>query len=212
MAHSPRSSCRTNTYTDNWAVRHCGLHRHGRRRRDSRLGHRRPQRPAQVKMALQMGARFMPEAGLVGAGTGSVNFQQSLKVAQNGLLNNLLTSVTSLLGLSSGATFRDSGSLIDRVYDRTGIKLLGLLDLRILFGDADGPDSGVLNLLGSGNPLGSAGANYVVWGNVADWSNSYYVVWGNSIQSPSGQYLVWGNNESTDSNYLVWGNSMPGGH
>jgi serine protease AprX len=167
--------------------------------------------PAQVKVAMQMGARFMPDAGLVGAGTGSVNFQQSMKVAQNGLVNNLLTSVTSLLGLSSGASFNDRGTLIDRIYDRTGVKLLGLLDLRILFGDADGPDSGVLNLLGSSNPLGSTGANYLVWGNVAEWSNSYYLVWGNSIQSPSGQYLVWGNNETTDSNYLVWGNSMPGG-
>ena len=42
--------------------------------------------PAQVKMAIQMGARFMPQDGLVGAGAGSVNFQQSLKIANNGLL------------------------------------------------------------------------------------------------------------------------------
>ena len=49
----------------------------------------------------------------------------------------------------------------------------------------------MLNLLGLSNPLGSTGANYVVWGNVADWSTSYYVVWGNQIQSPSGQYVVW---------------------
>jgi hypothetical protein len=42
----------------------------------------------------------------------------------------------------------------------------------------------VLNLLGTSNPLGSTGANYVVWGNAADWSNSYYIVWGNTIQAP----------------------------
>jgi serine protease AprX len=167
--------------------------------------------PAQVKVAMQMGARFMPEAGLVGGGTGAVNFAQSLKVAQNGLLNTVTSTLTSLLGLSSGAAFRDTGTLIDRVYDRTGIRLLGLLDLGPLFGDANSMEPGVLNLLGSSNPLGSSGANYVVWGNVADWSNSYYVVWGNSIQSPSGQYVVWGNNEFSDSNYVVWGNSLPGG-
>src|SRR3982750_2102987 len=119
-------------------------------------------------MAMQMGARFMPAAGLVGAGTGSVNFQQSVKVAQNGLIDNLLTTVTSLVGLSSGATFRDTGTLIDRIYDRTGIRLLTLLDLRNLLGGGDESEPGVLNLLGPTNPLASMGPNYVVWGPAAD--------------------------------------------
>jgi serine protease AprX len=169
--------------------------------------------PAQVKMAIQMGARFMPAAGLVAAGTGSVDFQQALKFSQAGLIPNLLTTVTSLLGASSGAAYRDYGTLIDRVYDRTGIKLLGLLDLSILFHSADSTQPGVLNLLGTSNHLGSTAPNYLVWGNVAGWSGSYYLVWGNTIQDPStGQYLVWGNNEMTDGSYLVWGNSLPGGN
>jgi subtilisin family serine protease len=180
--------------------------------------------PAQVKMALQMGARYLPKEGLIGAGAGSVNFAQSLKVAQSGLLNNLLTTVTSLLGVSSGAAFRDTGTLIDRVYDRTGIRLLRVLDLGGLFSGADAVEPGLLNLVGTSNPLGNSAPNYLVWGNVAGWSSSYYLVWGNTIQSPSGQYLVWGNNETsnsnylvwgntdwTSSNYLVWGNSLPGG-
>jgi serine protease AprX len=167
--------------------------------------------PAQVKIALQMGARFMPNEGLVGAGAGSVNFAQALKIAHNGLLNNLLTTVGSLLGASSGATFRDTGTLIDRIYDRTGIRLLQLLDLGPLFQDAGNMEPGVLHLLGSSNPLGSTAANYIVWGNVAEWSGSYYIVWGNTIQSPSGQYIVWGNNEASDPNYIVWGNAVGGG-
>ncbi len=167
--------------------------------------------PAQVKIALQMGARYMAHEGLIGAGAGSVNFAQALKVAQNGLLNNLLTSVNTILGNGSGATFRDTGTLIDRIYDRTGIRLLQLLDLGPLFQDANNMEPGVLNLLGTSNPLGSTAANYIVWGNVADWSSSYYIVWGNTIQSPSGQYIVWGNNEASDPNYIVWGNSVGGG-
>ena len=162
--------------------------------------------PAQVKMAIQMGARFMPNEGLIGAGAGSVNFAQSLKIAQNGLLDNLLTTVTSLLGASSGAAFRDTGTLIDRIYDRSGIRLLRLLDLSALF-QSGNLEAGVLNLVGTSNPLGNAAANYVVWGNVAGWADSYYVVWGNSIQAPSGQYVVWGNNNYSDSNYVVWGNA-----
>jgi serine protease AprX len=167
--------------------------------------------PGQVKVVLQMGARFMPEAGLVGAGAGSVNFAESMRLAQNNLLTTLTSTLTSLLGLSSGATFRDHGTLIDRVYDRTGIHLLNLLDLSALLGGADHMEPGVLHLLGSTNAMGRIAPNYLVWGNVAGWANSYYLVWGNSIQSPSGQYLVWGNSETSDGSYLVWGNSLPGG-
>ena len=160
--------------------------------------------PNQVKAAVQAGATFVEDGGLVGGGTGSVNFAASVKIAKAGLITSLLTTVDSLLGGASGATFRDHGTMIDGIYDRTGIKLLGILDLGRLLGLSE---PGVLNLLGQGNPLGYTQPNYLVWGNVAGWSDSYYLVWGNSIQSPSGQYLVWGNNEYTTGNYLVWGNS-----
>ena len=157
-----------------------------------------------------MGARYMTDGGLVGAGTGSVNFAAALKIANQGFIGSLLTSITNLLGLSSGATFVDYGTMTNRIYNGTGIRLLNLLDLSALFGSA--PEPGVLNLLGLSNPIASTAPNYVVWGNVAGWSNSYYVVWGNSIQDPSsGQYVVWGNNEQSDPNYVVWGNSVAGG-
>ena len=108
-----------------------------------------------MKVALQTGARFIPSAGLIAAGTGSVDFAQSRKIADQGLLTSLLSTVQNLLGLSSGASFVDRGTLIDRVYDRTGIRLLGLLDLGALLGGADGAESGVLSLLGQSNPIGS---------------------------------------------------------
>ena len=120
-------------------------------------------------------------------------------------LAGLLSTVTNLLGLSSGASFFDKGTLIDRVYDRTGIRLLGLLDLSVLLGGADNAESGVLSLLGQSNPIGYTPANYVVWGTAANWTSSYYVVWGTSMRDPSGQYVVWGT--SADDDYVVWGTS-----
>lgn len=161
--------------------------------------------PAQVKVALQMGARFVPDAGLVGAGAGSVDFEASLRIARQGLLNTLTTSLTNLLGLSSGATYRDRGTLIERVYDRTGIRLLGLLDLGALLGSADTAEYGVLNLLGLTNPLASRPANYLVWGDRAGWTSSYFVVWGTTMQSPEGQFVVWGTNDPNDGEFVVWG-------
>ena len=167
--------------------------------------------PAQVKMALQIGATYMPEGGLVAAGAGSVNFQQSQKVSASGLIASLLTTLDKVLGGSTGASFRDTGTLIERVYDRSGIRLLGLLDLSILFGTADYAEAGVLNLLGRSNPLGETPANHLVWGDVAYWTDNYHLVWGDSIQSPSGQHLVWGDSEHTDSNHLVWGDAVVDG-
>ncbi len=169
--------------------------------------------PAQVKIALQMGARYMSDGGLIGAGAGNVNFAQTMKVAQSGLVSSLLNTVTSVLGLSSGATFRDRGSLIDRVYDRTGLRLLGILDLGALLGGAENGEWGVLNLLGLTNPLGSVPPNRLVWGQVAGWSSSYYVIWGSAIQSPSGQYVIWGSSDYSDPNYVIWGSAWTGdGH
>lgn len=161
--------------------------------------------PAQVRTALQLGATFVEDGGLVGGGAGSVNFAAAAKLAESGLVPSLLRGVDSLLGTSTGSTFHDSGRLIDRLYDNSGIQALRLLDLGALFTHAPEPD--LLSVLGLRSILASTPANRLVWGEVAGWSSSYYLVWGNTIQSPSGQYLVWGNNEHTDSSYLVWGNT-----
>jgi serine protease AprX len=164
--------------------------------------------PAQVKIAMQMGARYISDAGLIGAGTGAVDFAASMRIANQGLVGSLLTSITNLLGLSSGATFRDAGTLTNRIYDRSGIRLLNLLDLSALFQSADSAEWGVLNLLGLGNPLASKPANYLVWGQVAGWTNNYVVVWGSTIQDPSGQVVVWGSSDYTDGTVVVWGSSI----
>jgi serine protease AprX len=163
--------------------------------------------PAQVKMALQMGATYMPKDGLIAAGAGSVNFGQSEKVGSSGLISSLLSTLSKVLGGSSGATFHDTGTLIDRVYDRSGIRLLSLLDLGFLLG-SDYGEPGVLNLLGLNNPLGQTPANHLVWGDVAYWSENYHLVWGDSIETPSGQHLVWGDSEHTYGNHLVWGDAV----
>ena len=168
--------------------------------------------PGQVKMALQMGATFMPQAGLIASGAGSVNFPQSQKVSATGLVSSLLNTVDGVLGTSSGATFRDTGTMIDRIYDRTGTPSPRPSRSRACcFVQADNAEPGVLNLLGLNNPIGQTPANHLVWGDVADWTSNYHLVWGDSVESPSGQHLVWGDSEHTDANHLVWGDAAVGG-
>jgi serine protease AprX len=160
--------------------------------------------PAQVKLLLQTGARFIPDGGLISGGTGHVDFAQSLRIAQQGLVNRLLSTLTNLLGLSSGASFVDRGTLIDRLYDRTGIRLLGLLDLGALLGGAEDAEPGVLNLLGLNNPMGETAPNHLVWGTYATWTPNYYIAWGTEMEEPSsGQHLVWGTAGGDE--HLVWG-------
>jgi serine protease AprX len=167
--------------------------------------------PNQVKVALQMGARWMPRAGLVAAGAGSVDFPESLRLAQSGLVPSLLSTVEGLLGISGGAAFRDTGTMIDRIYGGSGIRLLGLLDTSLFWQQAESAEWGVLNLLGLSNPIAQTPANHVVWGDVAGWTSTYHVVWGDTIYSPSGQHVVWGDSEHSDANHVVWGDARGAG-
>lgn len=162
--------------------------------------------PAQVKMLVQMGARFMASEGLIGAGTGSVDFAQTLHIADAGLVPSVLSTIASVLGLSSGATFIDRGTLVDRLYGGTGTRLLGLLDLGGLLSNADYAEPGVLHLLGQSNPIAQTAPNHLVWGDYAEWTSAYYIAWGTPMQEPtSGQHLVWG--DMSDGDHLVWGTS-----
>lgn len=131
--------------------------------------------PGQVKIALQAGASFVAKGGLVGAGAGSVHFPTSIKLAQQGLVPSLLSTVDGLVGTSGGATYRDSGTMINRLYGKTGLRLLGVLDSGVLWQQAESAEWGVLNLLGLLNPLGRVPAHRLIWGEVADWAPSNHL-------------------------------------
>lgn len=161
--------------------------------------------PAQVKLALQLGAHFRPADGLVGAGAGSVDFAQSLKIVQVATLG----AITPLPVRPGAVAFSDTGTLIDRLYGRTAILPVRPLDFFLLFQNA-GTDPGVLRLLAPSDPVTRAAPSYVVWGNVSRWSTSDYIVWGNTLETSTGQYVVWGNSGFTEGSYVVWGNSIGG--
>ena len=119
-------------------------HEHGGGGRERRRGAAARQRTRADAGASEAGAadgRAVPAAsGPRRRRRGSVDFSASQRLAQGGLVGSLLTNLTNTLGLTGGASFRDHGSLIERIYDRTGIRLLSLLDLQALLGDPDGPE------------------------------------------------------------------------
>jgi hypothetical protein len=163
--------------------------------------------PAQVKLAIQNGATYMTDGGLMGAGTGSVNFLASRKIAANGLLN-VTTTITGVLIPSSGASFWDAGTLSSRLYQGIGIRLIDALTASLVWLNPSLLNFGDLNLLGLTNPLQSVMPKYLQYGAVAGYTPSQQIIWGTQITDPSGQQIIWGTGSSTDDQQIIWGTTL----
>jgi serine protease AprX len=159
--------------------------------------------PPQIKLALQSGATYVPDGGLVGAGAGSINVWASRKITLNGLSALTNTLVGGLLTSSSGASFWDAGTLTSRVYDGVGIRLLSLLDLSRIWSNPALLNYGDLNLVGLLNPLRLVAPNPLIWGEVAGWTGSDAIIWGTQIYDPQGEAIIWGT--SADDDAIIWG-------
>jgi serine protease AprX len=164
--------------------------------------------PAQVKMALQAGATYVPDGGLMGAGAGSVNFWASRKVATNGLGQLTSTLVGGLLGSPSGAFFWDSGTLATRVYGGLGVRLLSLLQAPLYWLNPALASVGDLHLIGLTNPLASIVPKRLLYGEVAGWTSDQSIMWGTTIYDPQGQSIMWGTSYTTEGTSIMWGTSM----
>jgi subtilisin family serine protease len=161
--------------------------------------------PSQVKLALQAGATYMPDAGLMGAGAGSVNFLASRQIAQNGLSALPTTLVGGLTGRVSGAAFWDAGTLSDRLYAGVGTRLLSLLEAPLVWLNPSLLRFGDLNLVGLVNPLALVPPNRLLYGEVATWTHEQQILWGTQIVDPRGQQILWGT--SADEEQILWGTS-----
>jgi len=161
---------------------------------------------AQLKLALQSGASFLPNDGLMAGGAGSVDFWVTRQTLVSG--SSLLSLLTGLLGAPSGASYWDSGTLIGRIYDRSGIRLLSLLDFLAALLNPSLLHWGDLNLVGLGNPLANIRSKNLLYGQVGDWTSSNEILWGDQIYDPQGQEILWGDNDTTDDYEILWGDSV----
>src|SRR5207245_609421 len=73
----------------------------------------------QIKLALQTGATYLPDDGLMAGGAGSVDFWQARQTTANGL-SSLLGRIVGLLVGPSGAAFWDAGSMASNIYHGGG--------------------------------------------------------------------------------------------
>ena len=159
--------------------------------------------PAQVKLALQTGATFMSDAGLMGAGAGSANFWASRQNAASGLVGSLVdTLVGGLLTRASGAAYWDRGTMSNRLYGGHGIRLLSALEAPLAWLNPSILRTGDLNLLGLTNPLASIHPKWLQYGSLGGHTDSQTILWGTSMSDDDGT-ILWGT--SGDDETILWG-------
>jgi serine protease AprX len=164
--------------------------------------------PAQVKLALQYGATYLPDAGLTGAGAGSVNFWASRQIAESGFASLPNTIVAGAAIASSGAAFFDSGTLVGRLNAGLGIQLLPPADAMLAWQNPSLLHFGDFNLFGLTNSLASIAPKWLQYGAIAGWTSDPSILGGTStVYDPAGLSILWGTAAFADES-ILWGTSM----
>lgn len=167
--------------------------------------------PRHVKMVVQAGASLMLREGLVASGAGSINVWASRRMASDGLTPLLPSTIASGVPVpAGGAVFSDGGTLIDRMYQQAGIRLLSLVDSLLVWADPSRLPLDHLNLLGLNTVVSSTPANQIIWGDISQWVDDQQIIWGDQILSPTGQQIIWGDNDWSAGYQIIWGDGHQG--
>ena len=163
--------------------------------------------PGQIKLALQSGATYMKDGGLVGGGAGSVNVWTSRVITANGLTSRL-TSVISALGLNlgdPGRAARRSGIAVHFRAACTATRHSPAcpVDLSRIWSNPSLLNTGDLNLVGLTNPLAQIKPNPMMYGGLsAGMDDGDQIIWGTTVHDENGQDVVWG---TDDDDQIIWG-------
>src|SRR3954469_2063045 len=164
--------------------------------------------PAQVKVALQAGATYVADAGVMGAGAGSVNFWAARKIAANALTSLTSTVVGGVLASPTGAFFWNAGTLATRLYAGLGVRLLSLLQVPLYWLNPALAQFGDLNLVGTVNPLASVVPKRLLYGEIAEWTSDQQILWGTTVYDPQGEQILWGTSDTSEGTQILWGTAM----
>jgi serine protease AprX len=169
--------------------------------------------PLGVKAALQLSSSFMPAAGLVRAGTGSLNVLAAAEFVRDGDLGDTTiaggTANTSGLVVTPGNTLEALGTQIRLHNHRATARIpttarhsarFSTNSDSVIWGNSDSV------IWGNSDSVIWGNSDSVIWGNSDSviWGNSDSVIWGNSDS------VIWGNSDSViwgNSDSVIWGNS-----
>jgi serine protease AprX len=153
-------------------------------------------KPASVKAVLQLTSSFLPDAGLVAAGAGSLNVLAAAEFANESLTGPLPATMIA------GETVHSGGIA-------AGTSLVS--ESALVWGSDDAlvwGSSGAL-VWGSDDALVWGSTDALVWGsnNALVWGSSDALMWGSKNALVWGDALVWGSSDafvSRASDELVW--------
>jgi hypothetical protein len=161
-------------------------------------------------MVVQAGASPMLREGLVASGAGSVNVWASRRLASDGLTPLLPSTIVSGVPVPAGGEmFTDTGILIDRMYQGTGITILSLADLLLVWADPSKMPLDHLNLLGLDSEVPAMPGSQTVWGAIAQSVGHEQIFWGDEIFDSTGQQIIWGS-DSTEGYQMIRGDGSQG--
>jgi serine protease AprX len=152
-------------------------------------------RPLTTKAALQLTSTFMPEAGLVQAGAGSLNVLAAAEFVLDGNLN--ATTIAGEQSVASQIVIASANQIV-RAHSSGSP-----LQKRVLF---DTVRSLYRNRLSLHRVQFSGTSDTVIWGDsqTVIWGDSDTVIWGDS------RTVIWGDSDTViwgDSRTVIWGDS-----
>jgi serine protease AprX len=152
--------------------------------------------PLTTKAALQLTSTFMPEAGLVQAGAGSLNVLAAAEFVLDGDLSS--TTITGQEAVASQIMIAPADQVTSalgsrRVLHHTGLSFAMRRSLR-------------RNLLTVRSNTPMVTGDTVIWGDTGTviWGDSSTVIWGDSST------VIWGDSDTViwgDSDTVIWGDS-----
>jgi serine protease AprX len=152
--------------------------------------------PRHVKVVLQITSEFLPEAGLVAGGTGSVNLYAARKAASGndgllGLLSTLLVGGQTVNG--SGFAYLKPGARLDQSPNGLN-RVFGLIDAR---------------KSGWSGRLSSSSSQLIIWGETNWWTSDQQILWGDQLFNPAGQQILWGDQVyNPGGQQILWGDQV----
>lgn len=106
--------------------------------------------------------------------------------------------------------FTDAGTLIDRMYQQAGVRILSLVDLLLVWADPSQLSLDHLNLLGLESEVPATPGNQIIWGDISQSVAHEQIIWGDHILDSTGQQIIWGDSGSTDGYQIIWGDGHQG--
>jgi hypothetical protein len=92
------------------------------------------------------------------------------------------------------------------MYQQSGIRILSLVDLVLVWANPAQMPLGQLTLLGLDSEVATTPGTQIIWGDeIFNATGPQQIIWGDEIFDSRDQQIIWGDDGSTDGYQIIWG-------